>query len=391
MKPLFLFVTILLFSPVAFTQLDLKLWEEGGLFLPEWDDDEIDPSGATNLFYVYLPGIEASIIEDKNNWGGEREPLAGPYMEQSLSQFLLDNRIDDSNRHKLVDKNLLKIFATYPNGRYKNSLYGFVFNQETNTCYRITAQCKKCIDANLKNYVAAINLPSNLAHWGVESWLNVRDINEERKVIFSLDTIVRDSFGSYQDWDFYVKHITNEYEILSAYELENQMINLAGLPLGRNIEINFLDEETGFLYGHQRGYGFYPFMYKTTDGGASWRGIPQSNQFGPIDDAGLYMFDQQRGILIPQWRDLSKLKYFLTEDGGETWQKKEVRTLSKRRAYSSYKVNVIMSFNEEGEVCLSFIRAKRQDWDYNLVLYSSNFGKSFKTIKVWQELDYDLE
>ena len=104
------------------------------------------------------------------------------------------------------------------------------------------------------------------------------------------------------------------------------------------------------------------------------------------------MFDQNRGILIPEWRNLSKLRYYLTEDGGETWQKKEVKILGKRKADNSIKEKVIMGFNKEGEVCLSFFRYMQQNyWDYHLVVYSSNFGKSFKTIQTWHKLDYDFK
>ena len=101
---------------------------------------------------------------------------------------------------------------------------------------------------------------------------------------------------------------------------------------GRIAELNvqFVDRQVGFLYGFELGYGYFPFLFRTADGGRSWtssaphkKGDPGWSY--PFRRSDFFMFDGSRGIALTGGNDDTGLRYFITTDSGVSWTKKEFK------------------------------------------------------------------
>ncbi len=171
-----------------------------------------------------------------------------------------------------------------------------------------------------------------------------------------------------------------------------------------NLSFQIVDNVTAFAYGNEVGYGIWPFLYKTSDGGKSWQKIFFSEkQYGePIMKEHFYMFDKSRGILIHRYApkkskffDLESPKkntftYFLTKDGGETWKRKYIKLNSKWLRYENHEQVMLCSYAPQGEVVITIlqpvwnaIQNKRSIEDRKLYeLRSEDFGKHFSQRKL---------
>ncbi len=147
-------------------------------------------------------------------------------------------------------------------------------------------------------------------------------------------------------------------------------------------EIEFVNRKVGFLYGNSLMYGYYPFVYRTEDGGHTWSFFTAGdlmhgeNFMGP-QLTHLHMFDDKHGIIL--WRmGVTEQQYSLTSDGGVTWQLHDFRLSALRRSGILSHVE----FTGEAGVTLVYLvtnLAGRSDTDTE-IMKSENYGKSFRRL-----------
>ena len=163
------------------------------------------------------------------------------------------------------------------------------------------------------------------------------------------------------------------------------------------LHFQFTDSKNGFIYGNEMGYGYWPFLFKTSDGGRHWNRIlfKEVQSGTELFKDHFYMFDKQRGILIHNvdnvkrklGKEIKYFQYYLTNDGGSTWTKRTFRLKQAkglRIENNPYFMNC--SFNNKGEVEVQILRppwavaeGKRKVKDrLSLLLKSEDFGKNFK-------------
>lgn len=175
----------------------------------------------------------------------------------------------------------------------------------------------------------------------------------------------------------------------------DSIIRSTGNPK-ENIHLFFTDAQHGFIYGNEMGYGFWPFLFKTDDGGKHWeRKLFKPYQGGTeINQDNFYMFDNKRGILIYNTDNRVKFvegtkqyfKYYITDDGGDTWKKKKLK-LKHAQGLRIENNHYFMhcSFTSKGEVTAKILRApwasargKREIKDrIRLIISSKDFGHHF--------------
>lgn len=149
------------------------------------------------------------------------------------------------------------------------------------------------------------------------------------------------------------------------------------------LNIHFVNKSLGFLYGYSTVYAFYPFLFRTEDGGQTWQTIfagPAGTLFRRSD---FYMFDESRGIIVNNWNSQPVFNYMLTNDGGKTWKPHTFTISRKDIQIGNYNGNLNEVYSEKGQVTIIL---KSPDTGYRgtediLVIQSSDFGKTFKELK----------
>lgn len=162
------------------------------------------------------------------------------------------------------------------------------------------------------------------------------------------------------------------------------------------LHLQFTDSLNGFIFGNEMGYGYWPFLFKTTNGGKNWeRKLFKPSEGGvPILKDNFFMFDTQRGILIQNRNNVKQLLngktkvslvYYLTKDGGETWTEKSfpLKTRNIRLENSEYFLKC--AYTKNGEINIQVLRppwaspkGKREAKDrITVTLNSKDYGLSF--------------
>jgi len=99
----------------------------------------------------------------------------------------------------------------------------------------------------------------------------------------------------------------------SCSKQEEEKVSAIELSIGQDVavrQIHFLDDQLGFACGGKRFEEGY--IWKTEDGGVSWRMVESSTDFGLYS---IQFTDAQTGYAGGEF-----LRVFKTIDGGETWQ-----------------------------------------------------------------------
>ena len=150
--------------------------------------------------------------------------------------------------------------------------------------------------------------------------------------------------------------------------------------------MKFISVNTGFIYGYESGYGEFPLLYKTADAGKTWKRtlFKEGESLSTIDEDDFHMFNQKQGIMIvnPIYYNsktkynVNQFDYFITKDGGLTWEKKIVDLTKVNVTISNYNDDVQNIYKKEGTI-ISII----SDTEKTIVLRSNDFGESFKVLE----------
>jgi photosystem II stability/assembly factor-like uncharacterized protein len=206
--------------------------------------------------------------------------------------------------------------------------------------------------------------------------------NDGRSVSLVADSGWADAMAS--DYNLSLRFTAVDGVTLATIPLDFLDTSLSGNPL-TEINIHFTDPKTGFLYGYETGYGYLTFLFRTEDGGKTWKriildDIGYSSQLSRND---FFMFNTKQGIIISLGNFPVEFHYFLTSDGGKTWQEHQSTLPDKDMMLTNGEDYLKASFSSDGKVTVMII----DPVDYNsnitktFVLQSSNFGESFHEMK----------
>lgn len=163
----------------------------------------------------------------------------------------------------------------------------------------------------------------------------------------------------------------------------------SGWPVEQGrLHIFFVNPRLGFLYGRTVGYGHCAFLFRTADGGHSWSRVhvdPTRRQ-GPVSRQALFMFNEQRGVALG-FIGQGLLHYYLTADGGQSWQEKTLPVAGKDTNSASVDSLLQALYATDGNVVLVAKhptpldrppgRAAQPFTSY----LSTDFGQTFRTLK----------
>ncbi|MFM2017726.1 MAG: Photosynthesis system assembly factor [Bacteroidota bacterium] len=217
---------------------------------------------------------------------------------------------------------------------------------------------RETIDSSHKYPVHHYSLNFEHAYWGEE--------NYSAYYSYDLDSLMRTAR---------TKHplVAKDSGIIfnSAYEYSD-------VP-----ELEFVNRKIGFLYGNSLMYGYYPFVYRTEDGGHNWTFYTvgdlkkDASLMGPAL-THLHMFDDKHGIILWQM-GVTQQFYSLTSDGGATWQQHEFRLsgLCKSGRLSH------VAFAGESGITLVYLVTNIVGGSDNdtEIMKSDDYGKTFRRLK----------
>lgn len=145
--------------------------------------------------------------------------------------------------------------------------------------------------------------------------------------------------------------------------------------------IYFINKNLGFVYGNFTGYGPNPFLLRTNNGGNSWKkidGLPLNTNF---EKNNFYIHQQKGFILLTQYWNLNdgKIEYYITNNCGETWQRKIFQL--KHLEYSISNCDV--QFSPTGLITITAWMKKKKNHTIKktIILQSNDFGESFTEYK----------
>lgn len=181
---------------------------------------------------------------------------------------------------------------------------------------------------------------------------------------------------------------------LSLFGKDNQLISKTTLnnhiyTMSNPIEalfMKFISVNTGFIYGYEHGFGYFPILYKTTDAGKTWARVlfEKNETLCPLYKDSFHMFNQKQGIAIVNpifllsKKEYSKnnFDYFITNDGGLTWEKKSLVLKAQNIEISNFNGSIKTFFKKNGTVISIISNIKN-----TIVLRSDDFGATFRLLK----------
>ena len=130
------------------------------------------------------------------------------------------------------------------------------------------------------------------------------------------------------------------------------------------ISISFIDRSVGFIYGYASAYAYYPFLFRTEDGGKTWQTIFANTIDCPLRRGDFYMFNEKKGILILNWNSQPNFNYMISRD--------DIRILnedSMLKTHYSPSGLVMIRFNNHDPKATNKLKS--------LIIQSTDFGQTF--------------
>ncbi len=211
----------------------------------------------------------------------------------------------------------------------------------------------------------------------------VRSIAQEpttldQQFISSTKVVVLQSYGSTgEKEDLRLDFIDRNAGDKVSVKIEN----IEEVPCMTNTSIFFINENTGYLLMSGGCYSVDNLIYKTSDSGKSWTkvlDIRNSDFAMNLNTDIFYMFNEKNGIIL--WKIKSQYLFCsITNDGGNTWQEKQIKI------DVSEDINELANihFSTSGQIIL-VARKKSLYVTSNadaVVLKSVDFGNSFQLLK----------
>ncbi len=183
----------------------------------------------------------------------------------------------------------------------------------------------------------------------------------------------------------YLQRRSPDGKVLQDYRLDNLDTSRRYFKFGwiQSLSMFALDSSNLYVYGTEMGYGFFPYMFITTDGSKSWQPIlftTDDMRIGRMDlsmeKGTVHMYSEQEGIImqVVRFRDTYELVVLRTEDGWKTYKERrhEIKGLAFSRlrkfTYNVYADGVIEVTNDRNPI--------------NLIFQSTDHGKSFNPLMV---------
>lgn len=128
-----------------------------------------------------------------------------------------------------------------------------------------------------------------------------------------------------------------EGELIQDYPLDKLFANGRSLRFGylHNLNMHMVDSATFYLYGEEMGYGFFPFVFRSTDAGQHWERVLFVTNDEILDrmdfrmvENSLVMFDSLHGVLMQAQvgkGDKLHLKILETKDGWKTTRERKIQ------------------------------------------------------------------
>ncbi len=170
--------------------------------------------------------------------------------------------------------------------------------------------------------------------------------------------------------------------------IEHPMTQVSeGMYGGSNeqIHISFVNRQLGFVFGHSMEYGFWPFVFRTADGGISWQRVAfEKGEYGtPLYYQHFFMFNERQGILLQNWSSPGKLHYLLTNDGGITWKKRSFKLRNTDMLVRNEGGGISAYYSADGIATVVIVQLDHDLRKNNrvAVVRSENFGADFHELK----------
>lgn len=149
------------------------------------------------------------------------------------------------------------------------------------------------------------------------------------------------------------------------------------------INIFFVNELIGFIYGYVTGYGFEQFLFRTDDSGKTWATLNDIQARHPLRRCDFFMFNEKQGILLSNWNNEPNFNYSITTDGGKIWTQRSFKLSIKnfRILNSDRYLNTV--FSVDGLCTIIFTNPDFENNKSNkvIILQSKNFGQDFYELK----------
>lgn len=217
---------------------------------------------------------------------------------------------------------------------------------------------RETVDSSQKYPKRRYKLCFEHAYWG--------DDNYSSYYICDMDSIMDDAQR---------KYFKQQGDTLS--DQRAHFFNYGGLP-----QIDFVDRNLGFLYGTAMVYAYYPFVYRTTDGGHTWtfytyKELAEARGIMGMQLEHFHMFDDKHGIILWSWDAVSQ-HYSLTSDGGATWKHHSFLLPSVGKCVQLDHV----TFTGVSNVTLVYVVSDCKDSKSSdtRIMKSENYGKSFRRL-----------
>lgn len=143
----------------------------------------------------------------------------------------------------------------------------------------------------------------------------------------------------------------------------------------------FQDSVSGYVYGNMLGYGTFPFIIRTTNGGITWHKAIELPYSANIHPEYFYFRGAYGFILLPVYSELSnnKLGYFYTRDGGNSWNKGTHTIQMPGYTVEGWQMQV----SDGGLTSVTLDLHNNKNWQLKkrIILQSKNYGESFVMFK----------
>ena len=217
---------------------------------------------------------------------------------------------------------------------------------------------RETVDSSQKYPMRRYKLCFEHAYWGEDNYSSY--------YIYDMDSIMDEARRKYclKDGD-------------TLTDLNSSFFNYGGVP-----QIEFVSRELGFMYGTSMVYAYYPFVYRTADGGHTWtfytsKELAEARGIMGMPLEHFHMFDDKHGIILWSWDAVSQ-HYSLTSDGGVTWNHHSFLLPSVGKCVQLEHV----TFTGVSNVTLVYVVSDCKDSKSSdtRIMKSENYGKSFRRL-----------